>query len=207
VKDFFDRLIEGCRFTGKIKKDACNLLRSRGCHDVLEHSAKVARGAEELATSFGVERKKASIAGYLHDVGRVFPETDYLHVAEEIGLALLREERKKPILLHQKLSMRIARDIFNISDEELLQAIGCHTTLKEKPGKLDMVLFTADKLSWDSRDSFQVRYKMKKGLEKGLEWAVLPYLEHQVKFERDSLHPMTLQAYQSIRKMLRGNGI
>ena len=40
-----------------------------------------------------------------------------------------------------------------------------------------MILFLADKLSWDNDDSLQVRREMEKGLKKGLEWAVLPYLE------------------------------
>ncbi len=36
------------------------------------------------------------------------------------------------MILHQKQSVCIAKELFNIKDREILSAIECHTTLKKK---------------------------------------------------------------------------
>lgn len=53
------------------------------------------------------------------------------------------------MIIHQKISKEMARDIFNIMDQEILDAVGCHTTLKKNSTILDKVLFVADKIEWD----------------------------------------------------------
>ncbi len=205
MKDVYLEIIAGCKFTGDIVEDVCNLFRLRGCEDLLEHSATVARGAEEIARNFGLAGEKGLMAGYLHDTGRVFPSSQYLKTAEAIGVEILPLEREKPVLLHQKLSRDMAKVIFKIADRDILSAIGCHTTLKEKPAKLDMILFIADKLSWEGEESLNVRQQMEKGLERGLEWAVFPFLKHQYNHNAHHLHPMTLKAYRYFRRKLGGS--
>ncbi len=58
-------------------------------------------------------------------------------------------EKKYNFLLHQRISAVIAKEYFKISDENILSAIECHTTLKAEASDYDMLLFIADKLSWD----------------------------------------------------------
>lgn len=53
------------------------------------------------------------------------------------------------MLLHQKQSVVIARELFGVVDQAVLDAIGCHTTLRRNASRLDKVLFVADKLAWD----------------------------------------------------------
>lgn len=43
----------------------------------------------------------------------------------------------------------MAEDLFKITEPEILNAVGCHTTLRSKASLLDKVLFVADKLEWD----------------------------------------------------------
>ena len=53
------------------------------------------------------------------------------------------------MIIHQKLSKVIAKEIFKVDDEEILNAICCHTTLRKHATKMDLVLFVADKIEWD----------------------------------------------------------
>ncbi|EJW16375.1 hydrolase (HAD superfamily) [Paenibacillus alvei DSM 29] len=55
------------------------------------------------------------------------------------------------MIIHQKLSKVMARDIFGITDNEVLDAVGCHTTLRANATQLDLVLFVADKIAWDQQ--------------------------------------------------------
>ncbi len=43
----------------------------------------------------------------------------------------------------------MAQEIFGVTDTLILNAVGCHTTLRAQPTTLDKVLFVADKLVWD----------------------------------------------------------
>ncbi len=51
--------------------------------------------------------------------------------------------------MHQRISKMIAEQEFSITDEQILSAIECNTTLKMNPFAYDMALFIADKPAWD----------------------------------------------------------
>jgi len=46
---------------------------------------------------------------------------------------------------------------------EVLNAIECHSTLRENANKIDLILFIADKLSWDSADCEPILYGINRG--------------------------------------------
>lgn len=85
----------------------------------------------------------------LQDISAIFPNEERIAVAEEFGIEILQEEREFPMIIHQKLSSVIAKEIFKIEDEEVLNSISCHTSLHKHATKMDLVLFIADKLEWD----------------------------------------------------------
>lgn len=94
-----------------------------------------------------------------------------LKYACENSFDLCEAERKYPFLLHQRLSKIIAAQYFNISDEDILSAIECHTTLKKDTSKYEMSLFIADKLAW-SREGIPPFYEeVNAGLAISLETA------------------------------------
>lgn len=65
-----------------------------------------------------MKMKKSSDCGYLHDISAIFPNEVRIVVAEEFGIEILEEERKFPMIIHQKLSRVIAKEIFKVHDEE-----------------------------------------------------------------------------------------
>jgi HD superfamily phosphohydrolase YqeK len=111
-----------------------------------------------------------------------------------------------PMILHQKLSVVIASDIFGVTDEAVLSAIGCHTTLKANASPLDKVVFIADKIAWDQPYTAPFLEGVLASLEQSLDQAVLHYL-HYLWQQRDTIpviHPWFVAAYEQL-KGLEGN--
>ena len=93
------------------------------------------------------------------------------------------------------LSLIIARDVFRV-EEEICNAIECHSTLKANAGKFDLILFVADKLSWDSKHNKEFIDEMMKGLDVSLEHAAFVYVKYLYKSKAEVLHPMTIEAFR-----------
>ncbi len=70
------------------------------------------------------------------------------------------------MIIHQKLSRVIAKEIFKVENEEILNAICCHTTLRKHATKMDLVLFVADKIEWDQNGTPPYLIEIKKRIGK-----------------------------------------
>ncbi|MCL2518524.1 MAG: GNAT family N-acetyltransferase, partial [Oscillospiraceae bacterium] len=95
-------------------------------------------------------------------------------------------ERKYPFLLHQRFSRLIAERDFGITDERILSAVECHSTLKANPSVYDMALFVADKLAWD-QEGVSPFYEIVTSAQ-SLEAASLTYMDYIVAHKM-ILHP------------------
>ncbi len=102
-----------------------------------------------LATRFKVDPLKAFVAGTLHDLGGAIPNEKRIAVAESLGIELSGEERSVPLLIHAKLGKYFAQYLFNINDEDVLNAILFHTTCINQASPLVKIVFLADKIRWD----------------------------------------------------------
>lgn len=156
--------------------DIQRLLEDNGKSATFEHVSRVATVCAELAVQFGLDREKCYVSGLLHDISAVIKPDDMLSYAEKNGLALCAAERKYPFLLHQRLSAILAREYFDVEDDEILSAIACHTTLQADPSQYDMVLFIADKLAWDQEGTPPFYNAVSEALHKSLEEACLVYM-------------------------------
>ena len=150
-------------------KDPSAFLIYHGKKDVADHSEKVSIEAKRLARVYGIYELEAETASAYHDISCVISNNDFLEVASEFGICVNREENKVPLLLHQKISLEIANKYFGIDNTEVLNAIACHTTLRAKASKLDLVLFVADKLTWDYKENKALIDNIRLGLETSLE--------------------------------------
>lgn len=162
------------------------------------HCAAVAAECERLALHFGLDTASALAAGWLHDVSAVWPVSQRLDVAIELGLPILPAERQHPMLLHQRLSAVLAEQIFGVSDPAVLAAIACHTTLRPAPAPLELLLFCADKLAWDQPGQPPHLPDMRAALDDSLQAAAAVYLRHLWR-QRDSLpavHPLLIEAWE-----------
>ena len=111
-----------------------------------EHTLRMTRIAERLATAHGADARRARIAGLLHDLARLYSPERLLAECTERGLAIDAFERQNPIVLHARLGAELAREMFGVDDAATLSAIRKHTLAAEAMSTLDAVLFLADAL-------------------------------------------------------------
>ena len=166
--------------SGDIRTDVKNILLINGKSKTYIHVANVADRNALISKTYDLDHDKCVIAGLLHDISAVIRPEDMLKYAYENRLEVCEAERKYPFLLHQRLSKICAVEYFNISDEEILSAIECHTTLKKCPSKYEMSLFIADKLAWDRGGIPPFYEEVNAALAISLEAACWKYMKHMV---------------------------
>lgn len=188
--------------SGDIRTDVKNILLINGRSNTYIHVANVADRNALISKTYDLDHDKCVIAGLLHDISAVIRPEDMLKYAYENRLEVCEAERKYPFLLHQRLSKICAVEYFNISDEEILSAIECHTTLKKCPSKYEMSLFIADKLAWDREGLPPFYEEVNAALDISLEAACYKYMEYMV--DNDMIlcpHDNWIEAYVQLKNM------
>ncbi len=168
--------IQAILLSSDFKTDSTNFLTINSKQDTASHCISVASMSKKIAMQFGANDAKASIAALLHDISNVLQPQDMLDYAITQNWEIDASEKKYPFLLHQRLSAVFARELFGVDDPLILSAIECHTTLKKNPSVHDMVLFLADKLSWDQNGAPPFFDVVTSALEISLAHASLAYI-------------------------------
>ena len=116
----------------------------------------------------------------------------------------MEAERKFPMIIHQKLSRVIAKEIFKVEDEEILNAICCHTTLRKHATKMDLVLFVADKIEWDQKGTPPYLIEIKKDW-KNLWKSTFVYISYlwERKDTLKVIHPWLEEAYWDLKGIVQ----
>ncbi|GIP32698.1 bis(5'-nucleosyl)-tetraphosphatase (symmetrical) YqeK [Paenibacillus sp. J2TS4] len=195
LKPYDDVELSGC-----LEEDVSLFLTRHQRPITAEHSIRVGKKARELAIRFGADADQAEAAGYLHDVSAIFPNDERIEVSRQLGIEVLPEEEKFPMIIHQKISRVMARELFRITAEPILSAVECHTTLKKSSSLLDRIVFVADKIEWDQSGTPPYLDHLLKQLDRSPSHAALVYLEF-LWDRRDTLkvlHPWAEAAYKEL---------
>jgi predicted HD superfamily hydrolase involved in NAD metabolism len=187
--------------TGDLEHDVVTFLINNNYSKTAEHSIKVGKEAERIAYKYNGNEIAAKTAGLLHDISIVFPDNERAVIVEQLGLEVLEEEKIFPLIAHQRISRVMAKEIFNISDEEILSAIECHTTLRKESTKTDKILFVADKIEWDQPGIPPYINEIKSQLELSLEHAAFSYINYlwERKETLKIVHPWLAEAHNELR--------
>ena len=162
------------------------------------HSLNVAKSAAELAEQYGADKEKAYTAGILHDIMKDTDGRKQLQIIENSGIIFGNLDRTEPKLWHAKAGAAYVRDVLGENDE-IAQAIACHTTAKGGMTLLEKVLFLADFIS-DDRDYDgveQMREATSRSIEEGMDIALSFSIIDLVE-RRKAIHPDTLEAYNEL---------
>lgn len=111
----------------------------------MNHCISVAKLCYDLALAHGCDPMKAYLCGIFHDIAREIPKPEMLTLAADRGIAMGKEERDEPLLLHGALAAVAMEENYGIRDEEMLNAVRRHTVGDETMTLLDKILFLADK--------------------------------------------------------------
>ena len=170
---------------------------------VEDHTKRVVGCVGELAERFDIDVEKAKTAALLHDISGLVPNVGRIEYCRSNNIDLLEEELSFPLITHQKISRFMAKNDWKVDDEEVLSAIGCHTTLKKNPSQLDMLIFVADKLEWDQAHQAPFLQELKDGLDQSLEHAAYAYIDYMLKMGRlKVIHPWLAEAHEWLKVSL-----
>lgn len=204
MREIFNSLTDDLVFNTDIAVDSYNLLVKYNRYKIAEHSQRVARKANDIASKYEADEKSAETAGLLHDIGGIYPYDQRIEISNMLKINVLPEEEELPLILHQKISAAMAKEIFNINNNEVLSAINCHTTLKKDATKMDMILFIADKIEWDQDGIPPYLDSVENALENSLEAAAFTYIDYLLNspVKLKVLHPWLAEAYSDLKTKL-----
>ena len=170
-------------------------LRDKLPHKRFLHSEGVALVAVRLAERYGVDADKAELAAWLHDCARIYPTDALVEECTKREIPITRIEEESPILLHASLGVYLAKHTYGIDDEEILEAIACHTVGRVKMTELDMIIYLADMIE-PTRDYDGVEV-IRKLADEDLRMAMIAAFDQSILHvvERGGLlHPNTILA-------------
>lgn len=117
----------------------------------LLHSLGCAQCAVELAQKFKLDEKRAYIAGLLHDCAKCLDKEKMMEIA--LNLNLDKDELSNSNVLHAPVSAYLAETEFGITDKEILASIRWHTLGRINMSLFEKVIYLADKIEPNTRDS------------------------------------------------------
>ena len=117
-----------------------------------EHTLSVAYTAANLAAVHGADVDKALTAGMLHDCAKCMSHKKQIALCGKYHLSLSETERaKNSPLLHAKAGSLLARELYGVTDEDILHAISYHTTGRPHMSTLEKIVFIADYIESERR--------------------------------------------------------
>lgn len=108
------------------------------------HTMGVAYTALNLAMAHDEDLYNAYLAGLLHDNAKCIPAAQKLKLCQRYEIMPNEAEEQNADLLHAKLGAVLARDIYQVEDEDVLKAIQYHTTGRPGMSVLEKIIYIAD---------------------------------------------------------------
>jgi predicted HD superfamily hydrolase involved in NAD metabolism len=161
----------------------------------LQHILRVEQMAIDLACHHRLDIEKAAQAGLMHDLAKCFKPQTLLQMAVAEGLELNAVEVANPHLLHAAVGAIVAREQFNVSDPEVLDAIRHHTVGEPDMSLLSCVVFLADTLEpgrGDTLELNQLRQICREDLHQAV-WLACDYSLTYLLSSQCLVHPQVVQ--------------
>lgn len=158
-----------------------------------KHSLRVAETAVKLADNYGLDPKKAYLAGLIHDCAK-YNEEAYIK-KYNIDFSIYPVSSIKDPVLHSFLGAEVAKKVYNIYDRDVLKAIEYHTTGRPDMSDLEKIIFIADAIE-PARD-FEGIEKIRKLAFENLNKAMLNLLDSNIIFligKKALINPLSFEA-------------
>jgi len=196
-EDYFAALT----FTGDVWSDIRDFLLPRR-PDTWQHVQAVAETAVRLAARFAVPPAEARLAGLCHDLAAVVPKTELIAIAAAWGVPLTAADRQIPQVLHGPIAAAVVGAKWPGANQQVLEAIRYHTTLRAGAGALEKVVFVADKIAYDpTTPRTDYMTAIEEAAQTSLDAAAFAYLDFVVGHQSElgwKLHPHLLAAHHAL---------
>ncbi|MCL2175260.1 MAG: nicotinate (nicotinamide) nucleotide adenylyltransferase [Treponema sp.] len=125
----------------RIETAACETLSM----DRFLHSRNTALMAGDMCRRFGCDPAAGYLAGIAHDLAKQIDNKQMIKIVKNAKLEITDLEKEKPNLLHGKAASVLLRERFFIHNEDVIEAVACHTSGSENMGLLAKIVYIADK--------------------------------------------------------------
>lgn len=181
-----------------------------------QHSLGVSEACEQLAKEYGLDVKKARLAGLLHDWDKGYDDEGARTRVRELGMEDEIDPtvvEKMPGVLHGITAARALGSEFPGIPADVLQAISRHTTAALDMAPLDMALYIADAIEPNRQFGRidELRARVGKATLEELYFETYEYWVFLLFERRKPLHPDTIRIWNTYterlpRKGKRGTG-
>lgn len=172
-----------------------------------KHCLGVCDEAVKMAERFGADKEKAYLAGLLHDCAKGYTNDEQIELCGRYGVELDDITFACKPVIHAPLGAAIAKNEYGIDDEEILEAIRCHTVAKENMSLLDKIIYIADMIE-PMRD-FPGVDKLRKTAYDDIDKAVIMGLKKSIVFNAEKnkiIHPNTISAWNDMLRDSKQKG-
>lgn len=179
-----------------------------------EHSLSVSFTCMNLAMRYGYDLDKAELAGLMHDCGKRYSDDVILKKCIKHNIIVTKAELNALPVLHAKYGAWLAEHKYQITDQEILDAIACHTTGKRDMTTLDKILYIADYIEprrYKAENLPLIRGMAYQDLDDTM-YAILSGTLEYLDKKGGGIDPMTVEAYNYFKEIkgemneLKGNG-
>lgn len=161
------------------------------------HTLRVALFATENCRKAGVDESDALCAAALHDCAKYLSPD-----SEKFSGYTLPEGVPAPVV-HQYLGAEMARTVFGVKDENILNAIRYHTSGRPCMSSLEKLIFLSDML--ESGRSFEGVDELRAAFDENIDDALKKALFRQIEYLKTTgkpIYPLTQKAYNYIEEKL-----
>lgn len=142
----------------------------------------------------------------LHDCAKGYDNDTIIRHCEKKGIENTEDERKAPAVLPASMAAWLAENTYDIHDQEILDAIACHTTGKPAMGLLDKILYVADYIE-ARRDKAEDLSVIRRLAFEDLDEALYQILEGTLNYLGSKgafVDPMTQKTYDYYKQQRKG---
>ena len=164
-----------------------------------KHSLGVVDCAIPLAKMYNCDVDKTKIAAISHDCAKELKHSELVRIAKSEGINVDPVTLAEPQLLHGPVGRYIANREFNITDEEILNAIEYHTTGRAHMTTLEKIIYLSDIM--EIGRSYLGVEEVRELAKINLDDAILLAMDNTIKYVvsiNSLLHPRTIEARNSI---------
>lgn len=169
-----------------------------------EHTLGVAYTAMSLAMRYESDLYKAEVAGLLHDCAKCLSDETKIKKCEKYNINMNSYERRNPSMLHAKLGAYLAIHKYEVTDNEIIRAILCHTTGKPAMTMLEKIIFVADYIEPRRNKAPNLSYIRRLSFE-NIDKAVCEIMSDTIAYLRKNVRDMdetTISAYNYYKNLI-----
>ena len=110
------------------------------------HSVGTMNMAKILAKQYGLDEEKAEFTGLIHDIAKEMSKEEIDEYIKKYNIEIDEIEKRQLGLIHAKLGAYVAKEKYEMADEEVQNAIKYHTTGNKDMDTFAKIIYVADKI-------------------------------------------------------------